>query len=81
MIILEWLYMYIIIRCKIIGGANMKGILGKKLGMTQIFTAEGIVVPVTVVEATPNVVTQIKTVEKRIQCNTSRFLKMLKKNL
>ena len=42
----------------------MKGILGKKLGMTQIFTAEGIVVPVTVVEATPNVVTQIKTVEK-----------------
>ena len=42
----------------------MKGILGKKLGMTQIFTAEGIVVPVTVVEATPNVVTQVKTVEK-----------------
>lgn len=42
----------------------MKGILGKKLGMTQIFTAEGIVVPVTVVEAGPNVVTQIKTVEK-----------------
>lgn len=42
----------------------MKGILGKKLGMTQIFTEEGIVVPVTVVEATPNVVTQIKTVEK-----------------
>lgn len=42
----------------------MKGILGKKLGMTQIFTAEGIVVPVTVVEASPNVVTQIKTVEK-----------------
>ena len=38
----------------------MKGILGKKLGMTQIFTAEGIVVPVTVVEASPNVVTQIK---------------------
>ena len=42
----------------------MKGILGKKIGMTQIFTEEGIVVPVTVVEATPNVVTQIKTVEK-----------------
>ena len=48
----------------IIGGANMKGILGKKLGMTQIFTEEGIVVPVTVVEAGPNVVTQVKTVEK-----------------
>ena len=42
----------------------MNGILGKKLGMTQIFTAEGIVIPVTVVEAGPNVVTQIKTVEK-----------------
>ena len=53
-----------VIRCKIIGGANMKGILGKKLGMTQIFTEEGIVVPVTVVEAGPNVVTQVKTVEK-----------------
>ena len=42
----------------------MKGILGKKLGMTQIFTEEGIVVPVTVVEAGPKVVTQVKTVEK-----------------
>ena len=42
----------------------MKRILGKKLGMTQIFTEEGIVVPVTVVEAGPNVVTQVKTVEK-----------------
>ena len=42
----------------------MKGILGKKLGMTQIFTEEGIVVPLTVVEAGPNVVTQVKTVEK-----------------
>ena len=42
----------------------MKGILGKKLGMTQIFTEAGEVVPVTVVEAGPNVVTQVKTVEK-----------------
>jgi len=42
----------------------MKGILGKKLGMTQIFTEEGIVIPVTVIEAGPNVVTQVKTVEK-----------------
>lgn len=42
----------------------MKGILGKKLGMTQIFTETGIVLPVTVVEAGPIVVTQIKTVEK-----------------
>ena len=42
----------------------MKGKKKKKLGMTQIFTEEGIVVPVTVVEAGPNVVTQVKTVEK-----------------
>jgi len=42
----------------------MKGILGKKLGMTQIFTEAGNVVPVTVVEAGPIVVTQIKTTEK-----------------
>jgi large subunit ribosomal protein L3 len=42
----------------------MKGILGKKLGMTQIFTEAGNVVPVTVVEAGPVVVTQIKTTEK-----------------
>lgn len=42
----------------------MKGILGTKLGMTQIFTEEGIVLPVTVVEAGPVVVTQIKTIDK-----------------
>lgn len=41
----------------------MKAILGKKIGMTQIFTETGEVVPVTVIEAGPNVVTQIKTVE------------------
>lgn len=41
----------------------MKGILGKKVGMTQIFTEQGEVVPVTVVEAGPVVVTQIKTTE------------------
>ena len=41
----------------------MKGILGKKLGMTQIFTEHGEVIPVTVVEAGPVVVTQIKTTE------------------
>ncbi|MCR2807307.1 50S ribosomal protein L3 [Paenibacillus soyae] len=41
----------------------MKGILGKKLGMTQVFTAEGNVVPVTVIEAGPNVVIQKKSVE------------------
>ena len=41
----------------------MKTILGKKLGMTQIFTEAGAVVPVTVVEAGPMTVTQVKTVE------------------
>lgn len=40
-----------------------KAILGKKLGMTQIFTEEGKVVPVTVVESGKNVVVQNKTVE------------------
>lgn len=39
----------------------MKNILGKKVGMTQVFTEEGLLVPVTVVEAGPMVVTQLKT--------------------
>ena len=42
----------------------MKGILGKKIGMTQVFTTDGVLVPVTVIEVEPNVVTQIKTNEK-----------------
>jgi large subunit ribosomal protein L3 len=42
----------------------MKGILGKKLGMTQVFTEDGNVVPVTVIEAGPCVVLQKKTPEK-----------------
>ncbi len=41
----------------------MKGILGRKIGMTQVFTKEGKLIPVTVVEVQPNVVTQVKTVE------------------
>ena len=40
-----------------------KAILGRKLGMTQIFTEEGKVIPVTVVESGNNVVVQLKTVE------------------
>ena len=40
-----------------------KGILGKKVGMTQIFTDNGELVPVTVIDVTPNVVLQVKTVE------------------
>jgi len=41
----------------------MKGLLGRKLGMTQVFTEDGTLIPVTVVEATPNVVLQKKTTE------------------
>ena len=41
----------------------MKGILGRKLGMTQVFTADGNVVPVTVIEAGPCVVLQKKDQE------------------
>ena len=40
-----------------------KGILGKKVGMTQVFTDNGELVPVTVIDVTPNVVMQVKTVE------------------
>jgi large subunit ribosomal protein L3 len=42
---------------------QMKGILGTKLGMTQVFDENNRVVPVTVVKAGPNVVTQIRTQE------------------
>lgn len=41
-----------------------KGIIGKKLGMTQIFTEKGDVIPVTVIEAGPCYVAQTKTVDK-----------------
>ena len=41
----------------------MKGILGRKKGMTQVFTKSGKLIPVTVIEVEPNVVTQIKTKE------------------
>ncbi|CAM2006555.1 50S ribosomal protein L3 [Acanthopleuribacter pedis] len=41
----------------------IKGILGKKLGMTQVYDDSGRVVPVTVIEAGPCVVTQVKTLE------------------
>ena len=41
----------------------MKGILGRKIGMTQVFTKSGKLIPVTVVEVEPNIVTQIKTKE------------------
>lgn len=41
----------------------MKSILGRKIGMTQVFATDGTQYPVTVIEVLPNVVTQIKTVE------------------
>ncbi|AWX69283.1 50S ribosomal protein L3 [[Mycoplasma] anseris] len=42
----------------------MKGILGRKVGMTQLFTANGDLIPVTIVEVKPNVVTKVLTNEK-----------------
>lgn len=41
-----------------------KGLIGKKVGMTQIFDEKGLIVPVTVIEAGPCVVSQVKTAEK-----------------
>ena len=41
----------------------MKGILGRKIGMTEKFTTDGKVIPVTVISVEPNVITQIKTVD------------------
>ncbi|HIS34469.1 MAG TPA: 50S ribosomal protein L3 [Candidatus Avirikenella pullistercoris] len=42
----------------------MSGLIGKKIGMTSVFSAEGKNIPCTVIEAGPCVVTQIRTVEK-----------------
>jgi large subunit ribosomal protein L3 len=39
------------------------GLVGKKSGMTRIFNEEGVSVPVTVIEAEPNRITQVKSVE------------------
>lgn len=44
------------------------GVVGKKIGMTRIFNEEGVSVPVTVVEVTPNRVTQLKTLETDGYC-------------
>ena len=46
----------------------MKGILGRKLGMTQVFTKEGKLIPVTVIEIKPNTVMQVKTLETDGYC-------------
>src|SRR5579872_211692 len=40
------------------------GLIGRKLGMSRVFTAAGEAIPVTVIEVLPNVITQIKTLKK-----------------
>lgn len=61
-----------------------KGIIGRKVGMTQIFKSDGTVVPVTVVEAGPCVVTQKRTAEKdgyeALQLGFNKILKEKKVN-
>ena len=42
----------------------MSGLIGKKIGMTSLFDAEGKQIPCTVIEAGPCVVTQVRTIEK-----------------
>jgi len=42
----------------------MSGLIGKKIGMTSLFDADGSMVACTVIEATPNVVSHVKTMEK-----------------
>ena len=42
----------------------MKGLIGKKLGMTQVYDEKGVLIPVTVIEVGPCVVTAVKTVER-----------------
>lgn len=53
-----------ILNPQIFGGVGVKAILGKKVGMTQIFDERGEAVPVTVIEAGPCYVTQVKTLER-----------------
>ena len=50
-----------------------KAIIGRKVGMTQIFTEEGKVIPVTVIEAGPCTVTQKKVSEKTLFSSASRM--------
>lgn len=42
----------------------MKAIIGRKMGMTQVFAEDGTCYPVSVVEVLPNIVTEVKTAEK-----------------
>ncbi len=58
----------------------MKSIVGKKVGMTQIFNEDGVMIPVTVIEAGPVVVTQIKKRRNGwLQCSSSRFWRSKRK--
>ena len=56
----------------------MPGLIGKKVGMTSVFSAEGKSIPCTVIEAGPCVVTQIKTVEKEIIVTEKEYLGVFK---
>ena len=61
-----------------------KAIIGKKVGMTQIFDESGKVIPVTVIEAGPCVVTQKKTLEQDVykrQVRGSRYGRYLRLGL
>ncbi|PLK59046.1 50S ribosomal protein L3 [Candidatus Palibaumannia cicadellinicola] len=42
----------------------MKGLIGRKIGMTRLFTEDGIAIPITVIEITVNTVTQVKSLQK-----------------
>ena len=55
----------------------MKGILGRKKGMTEVFTADGKLIPVTVIEVEDNVVSQIK---KQTDMMQSNLLQLIRKN-
>ncbi|MBN4089580.1 50S ribosomal protein L3 [Mycoplasma enhydrae] len=58
----------------------MKGILGRKVGMTQLFTSESKLIPVTIVEVKPNVVTNVLTQEKNGYVATQLSLEDKKKS-
>ena len=59
----------------------MPGLLGKKIGMTSVFSADGKNVPCTVIEAGPCVVTQVKTVEKDGYAAVSWVSRTKRKNI
>ena len=55
--------------------SRMKGLLGRKIGMTQVFTTDGELIPVTVIEATPNVVLQVVGHCKKANTSPKRFIR------